>query len=191
MSNETIRTTKYRVLVPSKETRALVLNILVRLVSLTHKGQLREQLPPSEVLQISNLLNIPRSTVWNIVNQFLKNLLILHEFLNRIVLRRAHDPKSLNRKVRAYLHLVHRFAPVFDYKRARINLTILHDKLRKVVFWPRISTQIAVIIFVTDKKDLKSNHYKPILQKNLRYLANCSAYAFHRTRNILKIYGKD
>lgn len=91
---------------------------------------------------------------------------------------------NLNRKVRIYLHKVHRIAPVFDYNRAKKNLGILQTFLSQNSFWPQISTQIAIVIYATDKN---SNNDKKLLQKNIRTLCNCSAYAFHRTKNMLNI----
>ncbi|GAH62568.1 unnamed protein product [marine sediment metagenome] len=50
-----------------------------------------------------------------------------------------------------------------------------------------MSTQIAIVIYITDKNDESFPENEKILQKNIRTLCNSSAYAFHRTRNILKI----
>lgn len=44
-------------------------------------------------------------------------------------------------------------------------------------------TNIAIIVFVTDKND--KIHSKRIIQANLRLLCDCSAYSFHRTHNKL------
>ncbi|MHA1391817.1 MAG: hypothetical protein ACTSQT_06200, partial [Promethearchaeota archaeon] len=78
-------------------------------------------------------------------------------------------------------------APVFDYSRAIANLEILHKLLKKKFFWIRITTQLALIIFVTDRNDptIAKNEY--ILQKNLRTFCACSAYAFHMARKKLDI----
>jgi hypothetical protein len=98
-----------------------------------------------------------------------------------------HDLKKLNRKARIQLHRIYRFAPVFNYNRARKNLEILHVALNRKLFWPQINTQLAIVIYVTDKNDKNLQNNERILQKNIRALCNCSAYAFHRTRNILNI----
>ena len=49
-----------------------------------------------------------------------------------------------------------------------MNLELLHILLGRKFFWPHIPTQLALVIFVTDRNDpnLAKNNY--ILQKNLR-----------------------
>ena len=80
-----------------------------------------------------------------------------------------------------YLHKFRRFAPVFDYHRAKQNARILQAKLHQICFWPQFMTQIAIVIYVTDLNNPQSE--KKIKQTNIRALCGCSAYAFHRTRN--------
>ncbi|MFX1393520.1 MAG: hypothetical protein ACFFAH_08090 [Promethearchaeota archaeon] len=82
------------------------------------------------------------------------------------------------------LHKHYRIAPVFDYNRARANLKTLHKLCSIEAFWPQIPTQIATVIYITD---YKSKNDEKLFQKNLRALCGCSAYAFHRTRNMLKL----
>ncbi|KKK77087.1 hypothetical protein LCGC14_2857120, partial [marine sediment metagenome] len=83
----------------------------------------------------------------------------------------------------AFLNKVHKLAPVFDFKRAKENARILKIKLQEMCFFPHFTTQIAIVVFVTDLND--KAHKKRIVQANLRLLCNCSAYSFHRTRNKL------
>ena len=88
------------------------------------------------------------------------------------------------RKVRIYLHKLHRLAPVFDYKRARENAKRLEIKLNQLCFRPQTMTQVAIVIYITDLLDKHhSRAFFKIIQSNLRVFCNCSAYAFHRTRN--------
>ena len=63
------------------------------------------------------------------------------------------------------------------------NIRILHDIFSKAMFWPKITTQIAITIYITDKKSDKTDF---LLQKNIQAICSCSAYAFHRTRNKLQ-----
>ena len=121
------------------------------------------------------------------MNKFLYDLKLINEFYRDYNMKWEHEPKKLNRKIRAHLHKIHRFAPVFNYERAKKNLEILHLLLKKKLFWPQINTQIAIVIYVTDKNDKNYQDNERIIQKNIRMLCSCSAYAFHRTRNMLDI----
>ncbi|TKJ18045.1 MAG: hypothetical protein CEE43_19015 [Promethearchaeota archaeon Loki_b32] len=83
-----------------------------------------------------------------------------------------------------YIQFFHRLAPIFDLKRAKENAKILQEKLRRLCICPQVMTQVAVIIFITDLLDnTLFRKYQKIIQSNVRVLCNCSAYAFHRTRN--------
>ncbi|MFX1365502.1 MAG: hypothetical protein ACFFCE_05875 [Promethearchaeota archaeon] len=88
---------------------------------------------------------------------------------------------NFRKPILTYQELKQRLAPLFDYKRAKTNAQILKSKLESLFFWSSLTSQIAVIIYVTDLLD-KNNKNKPrLIQANLRSLCNCSAYAFHRT----------
>ncbi|MFX1304934.1 MAG: hypothetical protein ACFE9X_16385 [Promethearchaeota archaeon] len=156
-----------------------VLNYLFRNISFVSKHENVRAITVSEYGQISKAINIPKVLVHNYISKFLVNLIYFKQFLNK-------HPITLGLKEQArennvYLHKFYHLAPVFDYRRAEENSKILKIKLNQLFFWPRIMTQIAIIIFVTDLFD-KSQPQK-IIQANLRSLCNCSAYAFHRTRN--------
>jgi hypothetical protein len=90
-------------------------------------------------------------------------------------------------KAKIYLHKAHKMFPVFNYNRAKVNLKALHKFFALEGFWPKISTQIAIVIYITDILDTSSSFSGRLIQKNLRVLCDCSAYAFHRTRNIMKL----
>ncbi|KKL46730.1 hypothetical protein LCGC14_2342630 [marine sediment metagenome] len=62
------------------------------------------------------------------------------------------------------MHKFYRLAPVFDYNRARENSRILKLKLDALCFWPHMTTQVAVVIYITDKLDLSQKD--KILQTN-------------------------
>ncbi len=98
-----------------------------------------------------------------------------------------YEKVRLVKKVRIYLHKLYRIAPVFSYPRAKLNLEILHHLLEKRNHWPHITTQLALVIFITDRNDKLNSEGRYIIQKNLRAFCDCSAYAFHRARNILRI----
>lgn len=128
---------------------------------------------------IAGTTKIPVKVVNSVVSKFLCELEQIREFfkINSV----SYTPSSHLRKMKIYLHKFSRFAPVFDFQRAKQNANILQTKLNHICFWPQFMTQIAVVIYVTDKNDPHSE--KKIVQTNLRALCGCSAYAFHRTRN--------
>ncbi len=161
------------------KVKQTVLNYLFRNISFVSKYENVRAITVSEYGQISKAINVPKILVHNYISRFLINLIYFKQFLKRhqITLGLKEPP----RENCVYLHKLYYLAPVFDYKRAKKNAKILKIKLNQLFFWPRVTTQIAIIIFVTDLFD-KSRPQK-IIQANLRSLCNCSAYAFHRTRN--------
>lgn len=163
----------------------IILDYLFRNISFINNNRLIKDFTLSDYHKISSEIHISTSIIKDTIDKFLINLKNFKSFLKSCKIR--HDPKNLNRKIRIYLHKIHRIAPVFNYNRARKNLEILQSLLAKKNFWPTRSTQIAIVIYITDKNDENYPENKKILQKNIRTLCNSSAYAFHRTRNILNI----
>ena len=163
----------------------IILDYLFRNISFINNNRLIKDFTLSDYHKISSEIHISTSIIKDTIEKFLINLKNFKIFLKNCKIR--HDPKNLNRKIRIYLHKIHRIAPVFNYNRARKNLEILQSLLAKKNFWPTRSTQIAIVIYITDKNDENYPENKKILQKNIRTLCNSSAYAFHRTRNILNI----
>ena len=142
------------------------------------------------VLNIAKETHISGNIVFEVMGQFLERVVLFKQFLESGLIVWAPGKQQLYRKVRAYLHKVYKLAPIFDYDRARKNLKLLHVLLGRKFFWPHVPTQLALVIFVTDRNDpnLTDNNY--ILQKNLRALCSCSAYSFHMARNKLGINKK-
>ena len=164
----------------------IILNYLFRNISfINNNNKLIKNYNPSEYLKISSKTHVSTLIIKETIENFLINLKNFKKFLKNCKIQ--HDPKNLNRKIRIYLHKINCIAPVFNYNRARKNLEILQSLLAKKNFWPTMSTQIAVVIYITDKNDESFPENEKILQKNIRTLCNSSAYAFHRTRNILNI----
>ena len=164
----------------------IILNYLFRNISfINNNNKLIKNYNPSEYLKISSKTHVSTLIIKETIENFLINLKNFKKFLKNCKIQ--HDPKNLNRKIRIYLHKINCIAPVFNYNRARKNLEILQSLLAKKNFWPTMSTQIAVVIYITDKNDERYPENEKILQKNIRTLCNSSAYAFHRTRNILNI----
>jgi hypothetical protein len=142
------------------------------------------------VESIAKETQISRNLVFEVMEQFLERVVYFKQFLGSGLVAGASGKQQLYRKVRVYLHKTHRLAPVFDYGRAKKNLELLHVLLGRSFFWPHMTTQLALLIFVTDRNDPDLTEDNYILQKNLRALCSCSAYAFHMARNKLGINKK-
>ena len=164
-----------------------VLDHFFRCESLTNGDNSVIELSHFLVKNIAKQTHVPEILVLDIMSKFLKEVKAFSELLRSGYIAWTPERKRLYRKVRVYLHKAHKIAPVFDYNRARKNLELLHILLGRNFYWPHVPTQLALVIFVTDRNDpnLANNNY--ILQKNLRTLCSCSAYAFHMARNKLKI----
>lgn len=164
-----------------------VLDHFFRCESLTNGDNSVIELSHFLVKNIAGETHLPEVLVLEVMNKFLKEVKAFNELLRSGYIAWTPERKHLYRKVRVYLHKAHKIAPIFDYQRAKKNLELLQILLSRNFFWPHIPTQLALVIFVTDRKDpnLVNNNY--ILQKNLRALCSCSAYAFHMARNKLKI----
>ena len=163
-----------------KKLKPRLLNCLFRYTSFIDGNENLRRISDIECKVLSSRTKIPVYRVRLILDQFLNDLTHFKEFLRSGLL--AYSISDQARKVRIYLHKVHRLAPVFDYKRARENARRLKLKLDQLLFWPQVMTQVAVVIFITDFLDKRWDDNK-LLQTNLRALCDCSAYAFHRTRN--------
>jgi len=166
--------------------RKIVLKMLFRHSTFIKDGnetQLLLTLSDEQYRQISKEANIREFLVREIIEEFLMHLYDFKQFWKNVNIKWNHRQNLLYSKVRIYLHKLYRLAPVFDYNRAKTNLRILHRFFHRANYWPRISTQLAMVIYITDKNDPLPN--KNLRAQNIRVLANCSAYAFYRTRNIM------
>ncbi len=174
---------KLRLNLKSRKTHAnykmRILNHLFRTYIFPSSREKIREIPILQYRTISNQLKIPLKVIHAFIEPFLAGLIELKSFLNggEIIF----GSKNHASQIKIYLHRLHRLAPIFDYRRAKENAKILKLKLEALYFWPRITTQAAIIIYITDWLDpLKEIK---IRQTNLRVLCNCSAYAFHMTRN--------
>jgi hypothetical protein len=163
----------------SKKQKSVILNYLFRNITFLTSSDKIRTITKDEYIQISNELNIPKSLIHKFISQFLVSLLNLRKFIqmNPDVLH----IKDHTQPLKIFLRLFYRLAPIFDYKRARINILILKKKLNVLCFWPQLMTQAAIVIFITDYLD--KTQIKKLKQANIRALCHCSAYAFHRSRN--------
>jgi hypothetical protein len=165
----------------------MVLNALMRNAQISSEAVIKKTLTDKEYIKVSRESGVSIDMVKSIVGTFLCDLSLVRDFYKRCIMLWDPNLKNLERKVRCYLHKLHRLAPVFDYKRARVNLRILFGQLKKKVFWPKISTQTCLVIFITDVLDKDVDELNRLIQSNIRALCGCSAYAFHRSRNKLNI----
>ncbi len=166
--------------------KPIILNYLFRNIAFVTNQDKIKALAITDYENISENTNIPIKLIHKFVSCFLIDLLRLKRFIQKNP--QILNLKKQNRQIHINLHKFYRIAPVFDYKRARENARILKLKLDKLFFWPQIRTQIAIIIFITDLLD--KNHSQKIIQTNIRALCDCSAYAFHRTRNKIGLTSK-
>jgi hypothetical protein len=124
-----------------------------------------------------------------VIRHFLRQIATFSEFMGSCDIKWGYTPEAQYRKCRIYLHKVHKIAPVFDYKRARVNLGALQAFYDRTVRSPRISTLLALTIFIADRKrqcETKINEkLKFLLKSNIRAITHCSAYAFYGNLNFL------
>lgn len=164
-----------------RAVRNTVLNCLFRDYSFFTQDTHVRELPLIELRRIAGTTKIPVKVVNSVVSKFLTELKYVRGFFKNNSV--AYTPFSHLRKMKIYLHKFYRLAPVFDIQRAKVNARILEKKLTQLCLWPQFMTQIAIVIYITDLKD--SNFKTRLKQTNIRALSDCSAYAFHRTRNKL------
>ena len=167
--------------------RVSIIQNLLRKISISgylNEREFIDSLPNFKYERISDKLGIPISFVRAVTESFLYDIRTLRGLYDTFPIKWNPDLKILLRSMRVYLHKICRLTQSFNYKRARTNLELLHQALQKINRWPQVSTQLSIILYITD---LKSEETEKVLQKNIRALTGCSAYAFHRLRNILLI----
>jgi hypothetical protein len=167
--------------------KKVVLNFLFRHFCFVSKQNKIKDAMQKDMVKIERQTNFSHQLVSDIVGNFIVNARNLKKFFASKPITREYDRAKLVKKLRIYLHKVHRIAPVFSYKRAMENLKIFHQLLEQKNYWPHITTQLALVIFITDRNNKANEQGGVIIQKNLRAFCDCSAYAFHRARNILHI----
>jgi hypothetical protein len=164
-----------------------VLDHLFKFESFANDNNEYKDLNPLLVRTIVKETSLPDTVVLRTALKFLAEASQFTQNLSSGLVSWGTREKTKLRQARFYLRRAHKIAPVFDYSRAIVNLEILHSLLKKAFYWPRITTQLALTIFVTDRNDPTINKDEFIMQKNLRAFCACSAYAFHMARKKLKI----
>ena len=164
-----------------------VLNCFFRLESIANNNNEYKDITSLLVGNIMKETNLPYSVVLTTALEFITEATQFSQSLSLGLVSWGAGDKSVLRQAKFYLRKAHKIAPVFDYSRAIANLEILHIFLKKSFFWPRITTKLALTLFVTDRNDPTITKSGYILQKNLRVFCACSAYAFHMARKKLNI----
>lgn len=177
----------YRSASGSDVSKAKVLNYFFRFESFANDNNEYRDLSPLFVGSIVKDTSLPDSVVLRTALGFISEASKFSQLLRLGLVSWGSGEKSKLRQARFYLRRAHKIAPVFNYSRAIVNLGILHKILKKHFYWPRITTQLALTIFVTDRNDPTIAKQEYILQKNLRAFCACSAYAFHMARKKLNI----
>ena len=167
--------------------RETIINFFFRYESLVDDSNIIRAPDSLNLEKIARGTDSSKSVVLYIINSFFRDMKNFHEFLTTRFEDWTPGQKHIYEKLKIYLKRLYATAPIFDYKRAKKNIDILHYLLSKKYYWPHITTQLALLIFVTDRNDVNVQKQAYILQKNLRMLCTCSAYAFHSARNRLNI----
>ena len=164
-----------------------VLNYFFRFASIVNDNNEYSNITPLLIRKTVKKTNLPDSIVLSSAREFITEATQFSRKLSLGLMSWGSRDKTILRQAKFYLRRAYKVAPVFDYSRAIINLEILHKILKRNFFWPRITTKLALTLFVTDKNDSTITNNEYILQKNLRAFCACSAYAFHMARKKLKI----
>lgn len=163
-----------------------ILSFILQNYSIVDGSSMLNKLEKEFYQETSDQFGVDVFSVKDVVESSLNKVINLNLFLRKNPVRARHEFSGRVRIVRIYLHMYHRIVPVFDYDRAKHNLVILHKAFDIIDFHPCLSTQLALVIYITDIKAEPPIKGQYLLQKNIRAICDSSAYAFHRTRNILQ-----
>ncbi len=169
-----------------KEPKKIIFDFLFRNVSLFSKNNMKN-LTIKDYDIITQGTGFSIDLVRNILEGFFIDFNNFNSFISSVNIKWEHSLTKLRVQLRVFLHRLYRLAPMFNYKRAKKNLEILHHKFSLLHYWPSITTQLAVLIYVTDKNESLEIKKKMHIQKNIYSLCSCSAYSFHQARNRLNI----
>lgn len=144
---------------------------------------LNQEILDRECDHVSSLVGISAEMVRRAITCFLASVKHFHS--KKTDAWEANKEKRIT-SLKSKLETIHRFAPVFNLSRSKSNTSILQDVLEACNVFPTSSSQLALILFATDLKSITARTYKPLIQKNIQLIANCSPYAFHRNRNMIE-----
>ena len=172
--------------ISNRKFKSVVLNILLRHKFLRlSSNETAGIVSKNSFDKISRWTNFSQDFVKQVVRRYLFDVENYKKFVQNSKFKWPYELDQSWKKASIYLRKMHRIAPVFDYERARINLRTLQQALYKKRFWPRLSTQLSVTIRVTDMLD--KNYEEKLVQSYVRYMCKSSAFAYHKTKNLLKI----
>ena len=191
ISNNTISLTNHSIEKDVSNKRGLnrtaIINLFFRYESLINDSNKVRTPDRLNLDKIAKKAKTSKGVVLYILNSFLGQLKDFHDFLTTRYENWTPGKKHIYEKLTVYLEKLYVIAPIFNFQRAKKNIDVLHYLLSNNYYWPHITTQLALLIFVTDRNDPNRQEKAYILQKNLRMLCTCSAYAFHCARNRLNI----
>jgi hypothetical protein len=167
-----------------KEVRISLINALFRRYSICFpRGGINiiKSLSFKKLRKLSEMTSISQPLASTIIHKVLRELYYLSTFFQSYKFPWEHRKSLLFKKSKIYLHKLYKLAPIFNYNRAKTNLKTLHMFFNKASFWPTISTQLAMTIYLTDVNEPFFEN--KILIENIRAITYCSAYAFYRTKN--------
>jgi len=167
--------------------RREIINFFFRYESLIDDSSMIRTPDCLNLIKIAEGTNSSKGVVLYILNSFYRDMKDFHEFLSTRFENWTPGRRHIYEKLNIYLKRLYITAPIFNFQRAKKNLDVLHKLLSYSYYWPHITTQLALLVFVTDRNDPNVKQKGHILQKNLRMLCTCSAYAFHCARNRLNI----
>ena len=179
---------KNSILVPAskKSYDQKVLNYIFRHYSLSIlENEQNFELEDQIEIELKKEFRLDSGYIFGHIKKTLRKIYYLNQFFRNYHFTWYPKPEILYRKTKIYLYKIVKIAPIFDYKRGKENLKNLQKLFFRMGFCPHITTQLALTIFITDLKsgESKKNNFTPIIQRNIRTLTSCSAYAFHRSRN--------
>ena len=171
----------------SKRCKSYILNYLLRNYTINQLIENREDIF-KEIAKKSNYIkekHISWEDIKDIFDKFYNSIILCKKFYNNYNNLKAYDLNNFFFRTRIRLHKIYKITPIFDFKRALHNLYALQKLFIKNNFRPKISTHLALTIYITDLKRTE-DYMPPLIQKNIQFITNCSAYAFHRNRNKIK-----
>ena len=162
-----------------------ILSRLFRMKSILKGGnslEIKNSISQEVIRNITREEIIPENLINTLITQYLLHIRAFSRFMGSCIITRGYSPGAKFRKARVYLHKIHKIAPVFNYTRAKFNLRSIQTFFHRTTIWPRISTRLALTIYITDKKVFPN---KPLQPSNIRALTHCSAYAFYHNKKVL------
>ncbi|MBY8988727.1 MAG: hypothetical protein KGD61_09755, partial [Candidatus Lokiarchaeota archaeon] len=131
-------------------TRKVIINSFFRYESLIDDNNRIRSPDRLNLEKIAEETNTSKGVVLYILSSFLRELEDFHDFLTTRYENWTPGRRHIYEKLNVYLKRLYVTAPIFNYQRAKKNIDVLHYLLSNSYYWPHITTQLALLIFVTD-----------------------------------------